>query len=202
MNPETSPASSTPPTEEPPIRKRGGWTILFGILTLLIGFLFVFTPFIAGLAATIWIGAGLIVGGLFAIFHAFSAGDWKATVFQVLWGLLSGGVGIWTINQPVLSLAILTLVLAAYLAAEAIIKVAQAVRTRPKAAWLLMLFDGVVTGVLAALIWYKFPASALWAIGLLVGVKFLVDGMAMIALGTTARRLAPHLAPGPAASQG
>ncbi len=189
MNTERSPASSRDHGRDMP-RKRGGWTILFGVLTLFIGLMFVFTPFIAGLAATIWIGAGLAVGGLFAIFHAFSAGDWKSTAFQVLWGLLSGGVGIWTINQPVRSLAILTLVLAAYLAAEAIMKVVQAIRARPNAAWLLILFDGVTTGILAALIWYKFPASALWAIGLLVGVKFLVDGIAMISLGTTVRRLA------------
>ena len=57
----------------------------------------------------------------------------------------------------------------------------------------MILASGVVTLVLGGLIWNQWPASALWAVGVLVGVDLLVTGIAFLALATTVRRLARQM---------
>jgi uncharacterized membrane protein HdeD (DUF308 family) len=53
--------------------------------------------------------------------------------------------------------------------------------------WLL--FDGVVTLILAILIWRSWPSSTEWAIGTLVGISMLFNGTARLSLSMGAHRL-------------
>ena len=53
------------------------------------------------------------------------------------------------------------------------------------------LFVGGIAGVvLGLLLLAEWPGDAVWALGLLLGVDWLVGGMGLISLGTAARRLA------------
>jgi uncharacterized membrane protein HdeD (DUF308 family) len=47
--------------------------------------------------------------------------------------------------------------------------------------------SGVVAIALAGLVWVGFPATAAWAIGLLVGANLLVTGLSMVAVAVAAR---------------
>ena len=44
--------------------------------------------------------------------------------------------------------------------------------------------------LLGALIWASLPSSAVWAIGLLVGIELVLYGMTLIGAGAAGRRLA------------
>jgi uncharacterized membrane protein HdeD (DUF308 family) len=50
-------------------------------------------------------------------------------------------------------------------------------------------FDGIVTFVLAVLIWLAWPSSTAWAIGTLVGISMLISGIARLALAVGVRRV-------------
>jgi len=75
-----------------------------------------------------------------------------------------------------LSLVSLTLALAVLFFVEGIFHIVTwfQVRGAPGAGWLL--FDGIVTLILAVLIWRSWPASAVWALGTLVGINLLMSG--------------------------
>ena len=48
------------------------------------------------------------------------------------------------------------------------------------------MFGGVVTLVLALMIWNRFPTSAAWLVGTLVGIKLIFAGWAIVRIGTVA----------------
>jgi uncharacterized membrane protein HdeD (DUF308 family) len=88
-----------------------------------------------------------------------------------------------------LGLTSLTLALAIYLIAEAVLEFILAVRLRPMpgSGWLFL--DGIITLVLAIMIWRMWPSSALWAIGLLVGISMLFSGVSRLMLSIAARHM-------------
>jgi len=52
--------------------------------------------------------------------------------------------------------------------------------------WLL--FDGIVSLILAVTIWRSWPFSSVWAVGTLVGISLLFTGFSRLMLTLTARR--------------
>jgi len=96
--------------------------------------------------------------------------------------------------NPVAGLASLTLALAVYLLFEAVLELVLSFRLRPLpgSGWLLL--DGIVTLILAILIWRSWPSSSAWAIGTLVGISMLFSGIARLMLSVAARRLVSKLA--------
>jgi uncharacterized membrane protein HdeD (DUF308 family) len=56
----------------------------------------------------------------------------------------------------------------------------------PGSGWLL--FDGVVTLILALLIWRTWPSDTEWVIGTLVGISMLFSGISRLRLSLAARR--------------
>jgi uncharacterized membrane protein HdeD (DUF308 family) len=72
----------------------------------------------------------------------------------------------------------LTLVLAFYIAVEGVFEliVFSLLRRLPGAVWFLI--DGLVSLLLAGLIFFHWPSSSLWAIGTLVGISLPLSGVA------------------------
>ncbi|RTZ57952.1 MAG: hypothetical protein DSZ33_06905, partial [Gammaproteobacteria bacterium] len=58
---------------------------------------------------------------------------------------------------------------------------------KPQAGWGWMLFNGFVTLLLSVLIIVGWPSSSLIAIGIIVGVSLLFDGLTLLMLGWKAR---------------
>jgi uncharacterized membrane protein HdeD (DUF308 family) len=52
-----------------------------------------------------------------------------------------------------------------------------------------LLFDGIVTLVLAAMIGSAWPISSVWAIGTIVGVSMLFSGITRLMLSVAVRRI-------------
>jgi uncharacterized membrane protein HdeD (DUF308 family) len=56
-----------------------------------------------------------------------------------------------------------------------------------------MLVSGIVDIILAAIILAGLPGTAVWALGLLVGINMIFGGSALVAMALHAREAAPHL---------
>jgi uncharacterized membrane protein HdeD (DUF308 family) len=158
-----------------------------GILLVIAGFLSLLAPLGAGLSITVMIGVLLLLSGAAKLVLVFKAGSIGEGILLAIFAVLSVIAGGFMISQPVSALAALTLFLAAYFVASGIVQVIGAFGARPEAGWGWLLFGGVVSVILGAMIWRQFPFSGIWALGTLVGVQLMMSGWTLIAVGRLAR---------------
>lgn len=165
------------------------WSIVLSVLMILAGFLAIIIPPVAGIAVTIFVGWLLIFSGMAHLVFAWHTRGAGAILWEVLLGILYIAAGVYLLWNPVLGLTSLTLALAIYLIAEAVLEFILAVRLRPMpgSGWLFL--DGIITLVLAIMIWRMWPSSALWAIGILVGISMLFSGVSRLMLSIAARHM-------------
>jgi len=93
---------------------------------------------------------------------------------------------------PVSGALSLTLVLIAFFAVEGVASIMYAFEHRKQLTdrWGWILASGVVDLILAAIILAGFPGTALWALGLLVGINMIFGGASLVGLGLAARSAA------------
>ncbi len=161
--------------------QQGG--ILGGLLLAILGLLALVTPFVTGLALSILLGAALVVGALVHVAAAFSASGARSVVWQVLLGVVYGLVGISILANPLLGLTTLTVLVIAFFAVEGVVQLGWAVTGAGSRLWLGL--SGAISLLLAGMLLVGFPATALWAVGVLFGVDLLVTGVSMAMLGRT-----------------
>ena len=154
-----------------------------GIFLLIAGFLALIAPLAAGLSITIMIGVLFIFSGALQLALVFRAGSFGQGLLLALLALLSLAAGVYMVFQPVAALATLTLFLAGYFIASGVIEAIGAFGAKPAPGWGWLLFGGIVSIVLGVMIWRQFPLSGAWAIGTLVGVRLILSGWTLIAIG-------------------
>ena len=162
-----------------------GCLMVLGVLNIIFGFVAIGSPLMAGTAATMVIGAMLLISGIFELVHAFSTGGWKSGVVAFLGGalaILGGGL---VLSRPLFGLAMLALILAIYFVVDGVVRIAWGFRARPLPGWGFVLFGGVASLLLGLMIWRGWPLSGLWAVGVLVGIRILLSGWTMLLLGVT-----------------
>jgi uncharacterized membrane protein HdeD (DUF308 family) len=164
------------------------WFVILGSALLVLGVIALGSVVIASLAAAVAIGLLLLLGGVAEAFGAFWCRGWSGFFMHLLSGVLSIVVGLLFLRAPVGALAALTLLLACFLMVGGIFKIVAAIGYR-FAAWGWPLVSGIIDLILGVLIWQEWPASALWVIGLFVGINLLFRGVNWIALGLALRAL-------------
>jgi uncharacterized membrane protein HdeD (DUF308 family) len=82
----------------------------------------------------------------------------------------------------------LTVFLIAFFLAEGVVKCFMAYEMRGQRGWGWTLFSGIASIIVGILLWVALPGSALWALGLLVGIDFLIFGWTLIAITLAATR--------------
>jgi uncharacterized membrane protein HdeD (DUF308 family) len=170
------------------------WSVFLGILLIIAGLLAVAAPWFAGIAASIFFGWLILFGGIAHLIYAWSERHAGAILWQVLIGIAYIIAALWMLTRPVAGVVALTLVLAVYIAFEGIFELVlfSFVRHSPGSAWFLI--DGLISLLLAALIFFHWPASSLWAVGTLVGISLLLSGMARFTFPMRPQNV-PALAP-------
>ena len=165
-----------------------GWSIALGILLILAGCLAIVVPPLAGIAASLFFGWLILVGGVAHLVYAWSERGVGAVIWQILIGLVYLVAAFSMLLLPVSGVATLTLVLAFYIAFEGVFELLLFSRRRhlPGTSWFLV--DGLISLLLAGLILFRWPSSSAWAIGTLVGVSFLFSGIARLTMPMNRRR--------------
>jgi uncharacterized membrane protein HdeD (DUF308 family) len=153
-----------------------GWGIFWAILFIVAGLVAVMLPFEAGVSIAIVISSLIIVAGVFHLIFAVVAGSFGGYLWRTLIGILYVAGGIYLIMHPALALASFTIVLGVVFLVEGVLQIIAffGIRALPGAGW--MLFDGIVTVLLAALILFHWPSSAIWALSTIVGINLLISG--------------------------
>jgi uncharacterized membrane protein HdeD (DUF308 family) len=170
---------------------RRHWVLFLteGIVLVILGLLALLAPVIASVAATVLFGWLLLLSGVIGLVSTFRArhapGFW--------WSLLSAVIGIVAgvllLGWPLLGTLSLTAVLIAFLLAEGAVTILYALehRSAPSGRWGWMLASGIVDVVLGVLLLIGLPGTALWALGLLLGINLIFGGWALIFMALHAR---------------
>ena len=169
------------------VKTRAGWGIFLGIVTAGLGLLLMGYPLFTGTVTTIIIGCFLIIAGFLDIVLSLRAHTTGSFAFRLLLGIVYCFGGFLLVFHPLWGVAVLTLVLGVMLLIDAVPTTALAFQMKPRSGWAWLLFDAVVTAILGVLILAHWPASALWALGTLVGAAILIRGITRIALSTGLR---------------
>ena len=164
------------------------WFALLGAALIVLGFLALGSLVVASLATAMVFGLLLLAGGLAETVGAFWVRGWSGFFFHLLSGLLSLVVGVLFLRAPLDALLALTLLLACLLTVGGVVKIVAALSYR-FGAWGWPLVSGIIDLVLGVMIWQEWPASALWVIGLFVGISLVFRGLNWIGLGLALRTL-------------
>jgi uncharacterized membrane protein HdeD (DUF308 family) len=186
--------STAPSTLSALAPKAINWSIALSVLLILAGLIAICIPFLSGVAITLIFGWLMILSGITHFIFAFKTHTTGGRLWELLIGIVYLFTGVYLILHPLDALLVLTLILSCYLFVEAIVEFIQFFQLRPRhgAGWLLV--DGIVTLILAIMIWRSWPASSVWVIGTLVGISMIFSGFSRLMLSLAAKRILNRVA--------
>ena len=164
--------------------------ILVLLVLLLLGTLAILLPSFASLVATVFLGWLLLLHGLIGLFTTLRARNAPGFGWSLLSALLGLGAGALLLFLPLHGVFTLTAVLIAFLIAEGVISAFYALEHRRSGSgrWHWMLASGLLNIFLGVLLLAGLPGSALWALGLLLGIDLVFAGWALVMMALGARQ--------------
>jgi uncharacterized membrane protein HdeD (DUF308 family) len=96
---------------------------------------------------------------------------------------LATGVVLWV--NPIGGVVALTVFLAAVLVVDGVFRSILAFQIRPRPGWIWLLIGGIIGIILGVMIWQQLPSSAVWVLGLLLGINLVLSGVTFLMLGST-----------------
>jgi len=179
---------------DPEVREglRRSWRALMavGVLAIFIGCVAILVPAVASVGTAIFIGWVLIVAGAFLVAAAFSAHSIGTVVLRLVWAALTVVVGVWLVVEPHNGTLTLTLVLGIYFLFMGVTRIAVAFAGRGQDGAGLVGLSGIAGLLIGILVLAKFPSSADWAIGLLVGIDLIFAGWTLTSVALVGKDLA------------
>jgi len=161
---------------------------VYGVVLVVLGVLAIMAPRISGIAVQLLLGWLLILAGIAWTMYASHARSWGSGLWEALVGILAVIGGVIIIARPLLSLEILTWILAVYFIATGVLKLALAFELRPTQGWGWTLFNGAISVFLGVIVMRQWPFSGLWLVGTLVGIDMIFGGFSLIRISTGARQ--------------
>jgi uncharacterized membrane protein HdeD (DUF308 family) len=160
-----------------------------GILLVILGLAAMIVPPLASLAVTLFLGWMFLISGIAGLALTFWARQMPGFWWSLLSAVLAVIAGIVLLAQPVEGTLTLTIVVGAYFLAEGVATIMYALEHRRELSqrWSWMLVAGLMDLLIAAVIIAGLPGSALWAVGLLVGINLLFGGASLIGVALAAR---------------
>jgi uncharacterized membrane protein HdeD (DUF308 family) len=171
------------------VKRATSWSMALSVLMIIAGILAIAAPYYAGLTVTVVVGWLLLISAVLHLVYAFQGGRATAVIWEILLAIVYALIGFYVLANPQIGLASLTFAIAFYLFIEAILELAFSYQLRSEsgAGWILV--DGIITMILAFLIWANWPNSSVWAVGVIVGVSMLFSGIARVMITSTVRRI-------------
>jgi uncharacterized membrane protein HdeD (DUF308 family) len=164
------------------------WLFMYGILLTVCGTVGMIMPALMTLGTMLVLGIALMVSGVATIILSFWAGKWSGLLVHLLVGILYLMAGFVIFDTPVASTLAATMLIAAFFIVVGAYRMLAAMIVRfPQWGWALL--NGVVTFILGMIIYRHFPSSAVWVLGILVGVELLFNGWTWIMLALAVRNL-------------
>jgi uncharacterized membrane protein HdeD (DUF308 family) len=171
------------------LKRATSWSMALSVLMIIAGILAIAAPYYAGLTITAVVGWLLLISAVLHLVYAFRGGRATAVIWEILLAVVYGLIGFYVLTNLGVGLASLTFAIAFFLFVEAILELALSYQLRNEsgAGWILV--DGIITMILAFLIWANWPNSSVWAVGVIVGVSMLFSGIVRVMITSNIRRI-------------
>ena len=178
------------PTLQNEIVKGSKSAMRFGLLVLVIGIIAMVYPFGFGKFTVIIIGSFLIIGGILRIIFAILSPTMGGMIWRYLYALLMIFAGGYLISNPDSGLEALALAMALYFIIDGITNAFYSFSLMPIGGGFYLLFCGIISILLGALIFSKWPESSTYIIGIYLGIKLALDGLGLFLAGQSVKKAA------------
>jgi uncharacterized membrane protein HdeD (DUF308 family) len=161
-----------------------------GILLVILGLAAMIVPPLASLAVTIFLGWMFLISGIAGLALTYWARQMPGFWWSLASAVLAIAAGVILLLKPVQGTLTLTIVVGAYFLAEGVATIMYALEHRRELSerWSWLLIAGIMDLLIAAIIIAGLPGSAVWAVGLLVGINLLFGGASLIGMALAARK--------------
>ncbi len=170
------------------VKRHSFWYILQSVLMILAGIMALIFPVISSVAIVIFLGWLLIFNGILQAFSLIDARHVPHFWLQLVSVVLSVLVGILFLRNPGAGLLTLTLLLIVFFMVEGISKIIFSLTIRPFPNWGWVFASGVVGILLAFYLWANTPVTAIWLLGVLLGIELISEGAALGNMAWQARK--------------
>ncbi len=176
---------------QPPAALSGkwGWFVALGVALIVLAVIAWLDVVAVTIAGTIFIGAMLLVGGVFQLVHAFMMQGWRSLLLGLLCAALSIIAGLLIMFEPLRGALVLTILVIAALIAGGVTRIVIGFRHREMASWGWLVLSGVISLIVAVLLYTSLPWSGLWVLGTLIAVELLVQGIGWLSFGLALRKV-------------
>lgn len=170
------------------IRRNPALFMIEGILFIFLGTLAIAVPQLTTISIALIVGFVFVLGGIYRFFRTIiHRKEVRYFWLSLVTAILAVLIGAYLLANPIVSIFIMTLLLAAFFLLDGISSIVFSFMLRKENRyWGMMFFSGILTFILAALIISGLPSSAAWTIGLLVGIYLIVNGISLTVLAASA----------------
>lgn len=171
------------------IKKSTGWLIALSIALIILGILAIFMPGIASAFFTSVIGWITLISGIVMVVQSFVSKPVRGFWLNLIVGILYAIAGVYILSNLGAALLALTFAFGVLFIVEGIYTIIMAFTNRAghRMSWLVAL-NGIITLILGIMVLNRFPFSAIWLIGLYVGISLLMSGVSLLVAALATRR--------------
>jgi len=170
------------------VKRYSLWYLIQGALLVAAGVLAIIYPIVSSVAVIILLGWLLIISGVAQGISLLGARHVPHFWLQLVSVILAFLIGFLFLRDPAQGLLTVTLLLIVFFMIEGISKIVFALTIRPFPHWGWVLASGLVGIVLSLVLWASLPVTALWLVGLLLGIQLISVGGALAHLAWQVRR--------------
>jgi uncharacterized membrane protein HdeD (DUF308 family) len=170
------------------VRSKWGWFLILGIALIVLGTISLSVVAVATLVSVFMFGWLLVFAGAVEAVSAFGGVRERGFLLHLFVGILYAVGGFLILAYPAASATGLTLLLAALFLIGGLFRMLGSATLRHRN-WGWGFFDGLVTFILAVLIWRAWPSSSLWVLGMFLGITLLLRGWSWVMVAIAAHRL-------------
>ena len=175
------------------MNKFSGLLIVAGIVSLVGGVFAILNPFIATVAAATLAALSLVISGGMTIFSSFAEPDWRSRAPSIILAAVAIVLGIAILRHPAAGLAALTMLIGLSFLFSGLAKMAWAWIHRHDASLWPLVVSGVLSLILAYLIYQNVRSGRSDILGVFLGVELMLNGIAFVSVGAVGRRIAKHV---------
>jgi len=174
------------------LRRNWGWILAFGCISILLGTFAIIYSMVFTLVTVLFLAGMLVATGVIEGVYAIRHRERGHVIWHLLEALLAIAIGLLLAQSPLRGAIVLTMLLATYFVIAGIFRIVAALALRlPNWGWTLG--NGIVTMALGIVVWGGWPVSALWVLGVFIGITMIFNGWARVMLALALR--SNHLRP-------
>lgn len=171
------------------------WFLALGIALVILGIVAVGASMAVTLASVLLFGVLFITSGVIQTIQAFQTRQSNGFFLNLLAGIFDLVIGALLVTHPTAGAMALTLLLAAFFLVGGLFRSVTALSLRfPNWGWSLL--GGIVSLFLGILLWTEWPGSALWFIGMCIGIDMIFHGWGWVMLALAVRAVGSTDRPG------